>query len=286
MNPFRVKPSRLSLLAAGCLGSVVVGLLDFWTGTEINFAIFYLLPILALTWYSGILEGIFICIVCATTWLIVDTLSGQMHSGPLVTGWNVAVYLVFFLSNSIILGKVKNDLLIEKASARQDHLTGLANRRAFSEFAEKEIERCRRYKRPLSFAFIDFDRFKLVNDRFGHKTGDQLLRALGETLQKNIRAVDTVSRLAGDEFGLLLPETASEPARLVIDRLKNKLAAYMKNNEWDLTCSIGLVTYHNPPASVDEMIQKGDQLMYEAKNKQRDTVKQQTIRESEAALTL
>ena len=97
----------------------------------------------------------------------------------------------------------------EKDEARLDFLTQIANRRAFYEAAATEVIRARRYHRPLTLVYIDLDNFKVVNDTFGHKTGDGLLVEVAATLRINIRGSDPVARLGGDEFVILLAETGS-----------------------------------------------------------------------------
>ncbi|HTC77354.1 MAG TPA: diguanylate cyclase, partial [Terriglobales bacterium] len=98
-------------------------------------------------------------------------------------------------------------LAAEKELSRSDPLTGLPNRRAFYEVALAEADRARRYRHPLSLAYLDVDNFKQVNDDYGHDAGDELLVRVAEVLRRNLRNNDIVARLGGDEFAMLLPET-------------------------------------------------------------------------------
>ena len=107
-----------------------------------------------------------------------------------------------------------------KTLSQHDPLTGLLNRRGFEELAQRELGRAARYKRPIAFALVDIDRFKEVNDRFGHARGDRVLGIVGAELTR-LRASDVAVRLGGDEFGLLMPETDEAAALNVLDRLKH-----------------------------------------------------------------
>jgi two-component system, NtrC family, sensor kinase len=156
--------------------------------------------------------------------------------------------------------------------SRTDDLTGIMNRRAFTEFCMTEIGRARRFENPFSVAYIDLDNFKVVNDKFGHSTGDELLCSVAETIQKNIREIDLFARLGGDEFMLLLVKSDSEASLEVVKKLQNMLMDVMNKNGWPVTFSIGLVTYNLPPDEVEEIIRNTDELMYAAKQSGKNTI--------------
>ena len=107
--------------------------------------------------------------------------------------------------------------------ANLDGLTGCFNRRHFMELTEMEIQRSRRYKRPLSFLMMDIDHFKDFNDRYGHQIGDQLLCHLVSLCQNQLRNVDFFGRYGGEEFVALMPETAGKGAMLASERLRAKI---------------------------------------------------------------
>src|SRR3990172_1302267 len=107
-----------------------------------------------------------------------------------------------------------------------DSLTGLYNRRRFQEAMEKEFHRCHRYKIPLSCLLIDIDHFKLVNDTYGHQTGDAVLSEIGTILMRTFREIDTVSRYGGEEFSALLPETDRKAAIQAAGRLIARVSGH------------------------------------------------------------
>jgi diguanylate cyclase (GGDEF)-like protein len=165
----------------------------------------------------------------------------------------------------------------ERLLSRTDSLTRIANRQAFFEQATLEIERCRRYGRALSVAYLDCDDFKKVNDQRGHLAGDALLRSVADCLKNNVRGADLVARLGGDEFALLLPETGIAAARGVLEKVQVLLQMTLETGGWPTSFSIGSVTFLEPPRSVDQMIQRADELMYEVKRSGKNGVRLQVI---------
>jgi diguanylate cyclase (GGDEF)-like protein len=113
---------------------------------------------------------------------------------------------------------------------------------------------------------VDLDNFKAVNDHFGHSAGDFCLRLVADTIRSCTRITDFTSRIGGDEFALLMPETASEQAHVVMNRLREKLLEEMRQNGWPTTFSIGVVTYLAAPDAVETLLKMADDLMYSVKN--------------------
>jgi diguanylate cyclase (GGDEF)-like protein len=154
-----------------------------------------------------------------------------------------------------------------------DPLTRVANPRGFHEKAQREIEIAKRYGHPFTVAYLDLDNFKVVNDSLGHSTGDDLLVRVAELIGGSIRETDVLARLGGDEFAILFSETGSEAAQKVMARIEGEISREMQVKGWPVTLSVGLVTFVAPPESVDEMLQKADGLMYEAKASGKNIVK-------------
>lgn len=152
--------------------------------------------------------------------------------------------------------------------ATLDHLTGCANRRHFYALAEAELARSRRYDRPLGLVILDVDHFKAINDRFGHAAGDEMLRALAETLRDELRELDVFGRIGGEEFAVLLPETPRHESVGSAERLRRCLAALCieyEGHELTLTASFGVTAREPADTSVDSMMRRADRALYEAK---------------------
>lgn len=156
-----------------------------------------------------------------------------------------------------------------------DHLTGIANRRSFFEAAELEMERWRRFPRPLSIIAIDADFFKNINDTWGHPAGDDVLRQLALTLSANVREIDVVARLGGEEFAALLPSTDLEGAIRLAERFRAAVEGQRVrsgNAEIGYTVSIGVVTMEAGVSGVDQLLKLADRALYAAKNAGRNRV--------------
>ena len=254
--------------------TVVVGFLDYVTGPDIAFSIFYLVPIALSSWYLGKAYGAAFSSVCALSWLAADLASSAVHFHPLVPYWNAIVMLGFFLVFSMMLPALRTALEHERALARTDYLTNAANSRFFEEAAAAEIVRASRYRHPFTVGYIDLDNFKTINDRYGHAVGDQLLEAVSASIRANLRQSDVLARLGGDEFAVLLPETGDEAAgRMIFGKIRDNLLQEMNRRGWPVTFSIGVAIYLTPPGTVDEMIMNPDGLMYSVKKNGKNAIK-------------
>ena len=158
-------------------------------------------------------------------------------------------------------------------SAIRDSLTGLFNRRHLLFLAEQEINRSRRYQHPMSVIMIDVDHFKKVNDSYGHLIGDQVLRNLSRLISQSMREVDFIGRYGGEEFVIILPETALDQAMLAAQRLCNHIANTKLDTEKGeiyITVSLGVATYDEEKPGLDNFLEYADQALYEAKQNGRN----------------
>jgi diguanylate cyclase (GGDEF)-like protein len=158
-----------------------------------------------------------------------------------------------------------------RTAADTDELTQTWNRRHFYELLHNEMQRAERYRRPLSLIMLDIDRFKQVNDTHGHAVGDQALVFLSREIQNEVRVTEYLARVGGDEFMLLLPETALEDAANTARRLHWMLAERPLKPVGAISCSIGVCQYL-PGESIDNFMRRADEAMYEAKEAGRGRV--------------
>ncbi len=265
------KQSKFFWLAAGSAAILLIGVIDYLTGHDIAFSLFYLIPITALAWYTGRPAGIAASIASAAVWLLADIGAGNPASRAVIY-WNGAVRLSFFLVVTLLMTSLKRSTERVMELAQVDGLTGAANTRHLSELLTREIDRSQRDKQPFSLAYIDLDNFKTVNDSFGHSTGDKVLQSIVQQAREKLRKVDTVARLGGDEFALLLPETDGPAARTAVQRVIGDLKAEMQRNGWPVTFSVGVLTCLQLPPTSDELIKRADDLMYSVKNNGKDSV--------------
>src|SRR5437773_3262590 len=158
----------------------------------------------------------------------------------------------------------------------QDPLTNVLNAGAFVARLGQELDRNRRYPRPLALLYMDLDNFKVINDTHGHQTGDAVLRLVADSMRSSVRHADVVGRLGGDEFAVLMPETDAALADAAAKRLAESLRTVFKGTP-TVTASIGVVSCRVADANTDELLRRADQAMYEAKRAGKDRVVQVTI---------
>ena len=171
--------------------------------------------------------------------------------------------------------------------ARHDALTGLANRTLLTERLERAISSARHGNTELWVVFVDLDRFKFINDTLGHEAGDALLKVLAERLKLAVREADTVARMGGDEFVLVLPEGSSGDAGLkVIADIMEAIAMplMIQSHEFFLTCSIGIAAYPSDGGTAETLTKHADIAMYRAKEMGRNTYQFYTSAMSERTL--
>ncbi len=268
-------PRQKVACGAFCLAAIGILIwLDMHQGDELTISLFYLVPIGLATWFIGRWAGLVLALLSAGLWLVADLNRPSGPYTPRMSFWADGSELGFTLALALTLAALRNALDREKTLARLAPLTGVANRRGFYDVAERELARARRHALPLTLVYMDLDEFKAVNDRFGHQTGDRLLRTVADTLRRHLRATDLVARLGGDEFALLLFETSLSAARDPLDTLHRALRDAMRAHQWPVTFSIGAVSFPTPPDSVDRMIHEADTLMYTVKNGGKDRLTQ------------
>jgi len=177
----------------------------------------------------------------------------------------------------------------------KDHLTSLYNRAYFFYRLNSEIQRAKRYNRPLSLLILDMDNFKRFNDRYGHLVGDQLLRVLSSTIRANIRysagkpsyELDIPCRYGGDEFAIIVPETTTPQAMVVAERLRKEInvkcghemmapiqaaAGFLPLEAPDVTVSVGVASFPDHASTTEALVKAADDAMYVSKRTEKDKV--------------
>lgn len=271
--------SQATVRAFSLLLLLLLGWIDFITG-DYSLIVFYSLPVSLVAWFVSRRSGILFCFLSVAVRLIADESStsfGSAHS--MLHYWNDLIEFLFLLIMSLLFSALKMNLDNEKELASRDPLTGTLNRRSFFDLAEYEMNHSRRYDLPFTVAYIDLDNFKEINDRLGHKTGDELLITVVSTIRSNMRSTDILARFGGDEFVILLPETAGQAALTFLNKMHAHLNDAMKFNNWPVGFSIGAVTYLNAPPTADEAIHQADKLMYTVKHSGKDRLFHQEIGE-------
>jgi two-component system cell cycle response regulator len=160
----------------------------------------------------------------------------------------------------------KQYLDVCEEAAFTDHLTGLANRRRFERQLDREVARSTRYGHTFCLLILDIDNFKRVNDTFGHDAGDETLRRLGKAIQEETRGIDVASRIGGDEFAIILPETELEAGIEVAERLKKAISSVQIPAVVQVTASVGVAAFPSRDGTTgNALVNAADAAMYQAK---------------------
>lgn len=248
----------LSVIALG-------GVIDVTTGRDLSLSIVYVGGVAFMAWVGSFRVALLGTIGAAAA-VLTDGLVNTVGTGVALS--NAVTALALLVGTAAIVDRLRKALIREAHQARYDPLTGLANRRACEERSELELARSQRSGEALSVAFVDFDGLKQINDNRGHAAGDAALIHLAKTAQAVLRPTDLLSRIGGDEFVLLLPETDHDDATAVIRRIQSRLAESVGGEPASIT--VGLVTWRSAPQTLNQLFVEADALMYNAK-RHRDT---------------
>jgi len=183
----------------------------------------------------------------------------------------LAAHRFYFLNRKLTQEISARESLEEELRmlATTDPLSGLANRRHLHDRAAAELARSRRHRHDLCLIVLDLDRFKEINDTWGHAFGDQCIRAVAGACQSVLRDIDLAARFGGDEFVIMLPETDAPSARKVADRLQNTVGTLVKEPDGTpLSVSVGLGFLDEGDRSIDDIIARADADMYRNKRAQ------------------
>jgi len=258
----KLSPGALSALGLGSLA--LLWLLDHLAGAGGALLIFSAVPVMVGAMYGGLYPGLLLALAASGAWLLTDWLADPSSTGGhflLDFGSRTAAFLLLATLESAR----ERALRKEWGRSHTDPLTGADNGRAFREKAWSEIARMKRHGKPLTVAYLDLDNFKASNDRYGHSAGDGLLVAVAAVLRATTRSTDTVARIGGDEFAVLLPESGRHEAEGTLSRVREELDHIVEKGNWPTGFSIGAVTFTTPPPSVDALLHEADQVMYTAK---------------------
>ncbi|MCL4425274.1 MAG: sensor domain-containing diguanylate cyclase [Firmicutes bacterium] len=188
------------------------------------------------------------------------------------------IKILYLLANRAAMA-IENAQLYESTQrlANADPLMGLFNHRYFQEHLQEEILRASRFNHPVSLVMIDLDHFKKFNDTYGHPSGDQVLRQLARLINSQIRQVDIAARYGGEELAIILPETNKAGAAVLAEKLRRTIENHLFFEEKHqmvsrLTISLGVAAYPDDAQTREELVEKADQALYQAKTKGRNRV--------------
>lgn len=249
----------------GMGGTVLLGLIGGVMLLSVEpaaWAILLVLPVLVVAWFSGPWPAGGTALVAALLYFVAEFVA---IGSPAVPGLRAGLVLVVLAALARALPSLRHASQVEREQALTDPLTNLGNRRFFRELAAVELNRSRRYGRPVSLVCLDLDGFRSLNDGLGHAEGDALLALTASVFTNTLRTSDMVARIAGDEFAILLPETGLAGAHVVMEKLRERLLEATTAADHPLTFSAAIVGFEDGPVSLEAMLRQADQGMIEAK---------------------
>jgi diguanylate cyclase len=252
------------------LGLAIIALgflVDVTTGRDLSLSLVYVSGVAFMAWVGSLRVGVLGAAGAAAA-VATDALTHADTIGVAIS--NASTAFALLLAVSAIVDRLRRALIREANQARFDPLTGLANRRACEERATLELARLQRSGEALSVAYLDFDGLKQINDKRGHAAGDAALIHLANTAQSELRPTDLLSRVGGDEFVLLLPDTDYDEATTAIRRIQRRLAEPDGGEPASIT--VGLVTWRSAPQNLEQLFVEADALMYNAKRNRENGV--------------
>jgi diguanylate cyclase (GGDEF)-like protein/putative nucleotidyltransferase with HDIG domain len=253
--------------AAAVVGTVVLSAAVYAWGTESAYApLPYLWLALGVFYYFSLPVALAHLVLIALGYA--GALALESPSGNPLDGWiaTVGTLLLVGVFISVVRDRLSAVIASLSDAARRDPLTDLLNRRGFEEAFDIELERARRAGAPLSLVVGDIDRFKRVNDEFGHATGDEALRRIASMAQLLKRGFDTAARIGGEEFALLVPDSDEHGAYMLAERIRAEVErSFGSAGRPPLTVSFGIATFPLHGQSSDALLRAADQALYAAK---------------------
>jgi two-component system cell cycle response regulator len=224
----------------------------------------------------AVIEYFAIVDYAATHWDLNNPIYAPFPYGQFDWSYQISRMILMLVASALSLALVsRSQRLLQLATS--DPLTGLFNRGYIDERFAVELSRARRYHKQLTLAVIDVDRFKMLNDNYGHASGDVVLRKIGAILRESFRQSDTVGRYGGEEFIVILPEMEMEAGRQKLESLRQRLAHTRigiphRNEQVQITISVGLSTFPSDGEDSACLISLADKRMFRAKRQGRNQV--------------
>jgi len=273
VDAFFQKLSQKKVMILGFALILILIIIELaFSASELNLMIFYLIPIIFIAWYGSRNWAFFAGLICSLKYMIINLADlSDIYLPPFVVAWNSVVRIGIYWGVVFVLSLLKNALDEERLSYFDPLVASLANKKGFYAMAAKEKARVLRYNHPLTLCYMDIDMFNRFKEQFGQAAGNQLLKAVVDTIVKNIRFVDTLARMEDAEFSLLMPETSKKQAKSPILKIHSLLSDLMKANNWPVSFSIGVVSY-NAPESVDDMLKRALQMKNNAKGNAKNPI--------------
>jgi diguanylate cyclase (GGDEF)-like protein len=264
------KPKRLITLL-GLLCVSLIGVIDYLTRWELQLSYLYIFPIVLVSWFVNKRTGILVVTYCAWFWFISGRLEGVKQSSAMIAVWNTSTTAGVLIAFVYIVARLRSKFDRISDVANKDFLTGLPNARAFYELAAHEMKKAFGLE-PLALAYIDVEGFKWINQRFGYATGDQMLCSIAQTILQGVVRKDLVGRIGGTAFAILMPNTSSDGAHFILEKIHDELKNERRRYAQPVNVFISAVACTKAPRSVAQLMHQAETSMTRMKGNEGDAL--------------
>jgi diguanylate cyclase (GGDEF)-like protein len=242
---------------------VAIFLVDIVTPSTIQMEFFYIFPLVLISLHCERIKLISGAVVLA---LLLQGVHIATDSIPMSSKIVNAIIVLLINITVVFVARIARTNFIEVEQLSSfDRLTGLRNRLSFEMITDIEIDRQKQRKAVFSFAYVDINNLKELNETGGYAAGDKAIKLVANALRENIRQLDTPARIGGDEFAILMPNTGATECESFCRQLALKIARQMEDAALPLSTNIGFATFENPPASISEVFDRSENAMHRAK---------------------
>lgn len=238
----------------GCLVAVLLlGLVDSATAPALTFAPLYVIPVALATWFAGLQRGVAVALAAAAAWLLGRHIDPAAH-GVIADLSNALVRVGAYIGVALLLTTMRSTLLRQFPGLVGGSIHGVLDARQFSNAVDLELSNAGRYGCPLSCAYVEIDRFRVVWERHGPVMAVLVLNAMGRSIRCHLRRADVVGRVGAERFVVLLPETSAAEAAALVERLRSGFSEYAGFCPVPVGLSASVLSYENAPPTLEELM--------------------------------
>lgn len=255
--------SRGEIIFLSILAILLLGFGDYKTRESPSFSMLYLFPVSMASWYGNRMAGFIAAVLSSIIRVFSDIdIDSQMNLGNFIVHLGVLFLVAYFLS------QIHIELNIKTLLAQTDELTGLGNFRAYRRSYRQIIRMT-----PIAVGYLDIDRFKRINDLFGHRQGNKVLQEIAMSLSQQLHPEEFAFRLSGDEFAILLPQTDLKRVKFRLQEMREDLVRLNNRKGWLIGFSWGVAVFYNPPPDPEIALKEADACMYHSKKEGKQEIK-------------
>jgi diguanylate cyclase (GGDEF)-like protein len=275
----RLRKATIVLAALACAN--ILAFITVTSGGAVDFLLLYLVPGFLCSWFISRNSGILAAVWASLVWFAAYAIPLGVSSLALSDWWNLLMRTGLFIACAIGHAELRAKFDDFSQLAARDLLTGLPNGHAFYELAAVQIHNSFGAQ-PMTLATIEVAGLQTVNYRFGYSAGDRMLSAIAQTIQQNVPRPDLVGRMGGTTFSVLLPDTASDSANAVLQRVHDALDEQRRNFTHPLTFYFSAVACAKPPKTIAELLYQADAQLDRIKGAKTDTIQLAALEEMPA----